>query len=227
MRTCRKIVLFSLFLAMTAASFASYPQAAETDAANQARSIRNEEALKSPAGRYIQDLGHRAIKILSDQRLTLEQRKIEYHTILRDSFDVPTMGKFVAGRAWNLAAPEKQKEYLRLFEELLVKIYAERLASYKGEDLMVTGVRQESERDYVVSSEILHLRTGAPPTAVDWRVRKNNDKLAIVDVVIEGVSQSVSQREEYASIIHRDGGKLDALLSQMREQLQALNHAKG
>jgi phospholipid transport system substrate-binding protein len=39
-------------------------------------------------------------------------------------------------------------------------------------------------------------------------------------VVVEGVSLSVTQRQEYASIIQRDGGQLDGLLTLMRQQLQ-------
>lgn len=193
--------------------------AENTEAAPSAKVQK--DALSSPAAKYVQDVANRAIGILSDKSLAPEQHTQDYHAILHDSFDLPTIGRFVIGRSWNSATPEQQKEYMTLFEELVVKIYADRLTSYKGENVRVTGARQENDKDSVVSSEIVHPSTGAPPTHMDWRVRQKGDKFAIIDVVIEGVSQSVSQREEYAAVINRDGGKIDGLLAQMRTQLQA------
>ena len=40
--------------------------------------------------------------------------------------------------------------------------------------------------------------------------RQSTGKLAVIDVVVEGVSQSVTQRDEYSSIIQRDNGKSSA-----------------
>ena len=51
-------------------------------------------------------------------------------------------------------------------------------------------------------------------------MRNKGGKYAIVDVVIEGVSQSVTQRQEYASIIERNGGEINPLLDLMRQRLQ-------
>lgn len=178
------------------------------------------DVLQNPAAKFIQDLGDRGVKILSDQNLSQEQRMQDYRQILRDSFDLPTIGRFVLGRAWQAATPEQRQDYLKLFEALVVKIYGNRLLSYKGESLQVTAVRQENDRDSVVSSEILHLRADAPPTHVDWRVRRQGGRYAVIDVVVEGVSQSISQREEYATIINRDGGKIDGLLTELRARLK-------
>ena len=114
---------------------------------------------------------------------------------------------------------------MHLFEALVVKTYSDRFALYTGEGFQVTGVRPESEKDYVVTSEITH-PDGSQPTEVDWRVRKKESKLGIIDVVIEGVSLSVTQRQEYASIIQRDGGQINGLLALMRQQLQEPNGNK-
>jgi phospholipid transport system substrate-binding protein len=108
---------------------------------------------------------------------------------------------------------------MHLFEALVIKTYSDRFALYTGEGFRVSGLRPETEKDTVVTSEITH-PDGSEPTEVDWRVRNKGGHLGIIDVVIEGVSLSVTQRQEYASIIQRDGGKLDGLLTLMRQQLQ-------
>jgi phospholipid transport system substrate-binding protein len=178
-----------------------------------------EEVQKVPAGKFVQDLGNRAIAQITNKNLSPEARQEKYRDILRDSFDMQTIGHFVIGRAYNAASPEQQQEYMKLFEQVVLKTYGDRLNLYSGEEFHVKNVRPESEKDSIVGSEITHA-DNSEPTKVDWRVRQQNGKLAVIDVVVEGVSQSVTQRDEYMSIVQRDGGRLDGLLDLMRKQVQ-------
>lgn len=52
-----------------------------------------------------------------------------------------------------------------------------------------------------------------------WRVRQKADKIGIIDVVVEGVSMSLTQRQEYSSVIQRNGGDITALLDLMRQRV--------
>jgi phospholipid transport system substrate-binding protein len=173
----------------------------------------------TPQGKFIQDLGNKAISILADKNLTAEQRNIKFRQMMRDSFDLVTIGRFVLGRNWLAATPEQQKEYMHLFEELVVKTYSDRFAFYTGEGFHVKSSYPEGNRDFIVNSEITH-PDGSPPTVIDWRLRQKDGKLGIIDVVVEGVSMSVTQRQEYASVIERNGGNIDGLLDVMRQHLQ-------
>jgi phospholipid transport system substrate-binding protein len=217
------ISLRSIILALTVPAFLgvvglAIPQSAiADDAAPLAQT--HEEAVKLPAGKFIQELGDKAIAVIADKDVTAEKRGDKFREILRNSFDLSTIGRFVIGRSWNSATPEQQKEYMHLFEELVVKSYGDRLTLYTGEGFRVTGVRSETERDYIINSQITH-PDGSQPTAIDWRVRQRDGKLGVIDVVVEGVSLSVTQRQEYASVIQRSGGQIDGLLAQMRQQLQ-------
>jgi phospholipid transport system substrate-binding protein len=179
-----------------------------------------EEAQKVPAGKFIQDLGDRAIAQISNKSISPDAREEKYRDILKSSFDMETIGHFVVGRAYNNASDDQKKEYMDLFEKLVLKTYGDRLNLYSGENFKVKGARPESEKDTIVNSEISH-PDNSSPTRVDWRVRnEQNGKMAVIDVVVEGVSQSVTQRDEYSSIVQRDGGKLDSLIALMRKQLQ-------
>ena len=63
--------------------------------------------------------------------------------LLHDAFDIPTIGRFVLGRSWSTATPDQQKEYLKLFEALVIKMYGDRLNFYSGEGFQVKSVRPE------------------------------------------------------------------------------------
>ena len=82
---------------------------------------------------------------------------------------------------------------------------------------MVRGSRPEGQRDIMVLSDII--RPNGPPVAVGWRVREQDVGLRIIDVVIEGVSQGITQRDEFRSIIQRNGGELNALFEIMRDSI--------
>lgn len=202
-------------------SSASWAQDDTPDAAAIPAVRTHDEAMKTPAGKFVQDLGDRAIKVIADKSITADQRTDAFRKILTDSFDLMTIARFVIGRTWNTATPDQQQEYLHLFTELVVKSYGDKLTLYTGEGFTVTGQRpDENGKDFIVNSEITH-PDGSEPTKIDWRLRQRNNKLGVIDVMVEGVSLSVTQRQEYASIIQNNGGQIDALLKLMHQQLEA------
>ncbi len=194
-------------------------------AQTQPQNAKTQQAVQAPAGKFIQDLGSQAIAIMADKSLTQDQRANHYSALLHDAFDLPTIGHFVLGRAWATATPQQQQDFMKLFEALVIKMYGDRLSFYSGEGFQVTAVRQEDEKNSIVSSQVTH-PDGAAPTSIDWRVRQNGDKMSIVDVSVEGVSQSVTQRDEYTSIIQRNGGNINPLLDLMRQQLQSATNSQ-
>lgn len=175
---------------------------------------------QSNASKFVQVLGDRAISIIANPSITPQQRGEQFKQILSDSFDLKTIGRFVIGRSWNAATPEQQEEYMKLFQALVVKTYGDRLTLYTGEGFKVLNQRDESEQDVIVNSEITH-PDGSTPTVIEWRVRNRNGKLGVIDVVVEGVSLSVTQRQEYSAVIQNNGGQIDGLLTLMRQRLQS------
>ena len=178
-----------------------------------------DEAQNTTDGKFIQDLGTHAIAQMQDSSLSPDQRTEKYRQLLNNAFDMKTIAHFVIGRAWDRAPPDQQQEYMDLFVKVVLKTYGDRLNLYNGEGFRVVSVRPESDKDSIVSSEITHA-DGSQPAKIDWRVRLKDGKPEIEDVVVEGVSQSVTQRDEYSSIIQQDGGKLDNLIDLMRKQIQ-------
>jgi len=176
----------------------------------------------APAGgdvQFIETLGQKALSILGDKSISREQSLQDFKEMLNTNFDVPAIGRFVLGRQWNVATPEQQTEYQQLFVKMVEKIYIDRFSLYSGEGFTVLGSRADSGDDTIVSSQVV--RPKGPPVNVDWRVRKQADgSYRILDVIVEGVSMSVTQRAEFASVIQRGGGNVEALLQVMRQRVQ-------
>lgn len=189
-----------LFAALT---FAPVPAAADTEAAE----------------RFIDDLGDRVIEILQRPDLTVEEATESFRQMFSQNFDIPTIGRFVLGRYWRSATPGQREEFLTLFQELIVETYARRFTEYSGQSFRVGGSREVSERDTMVSTQIVNTN-GSTIATIDWRVRERDGRQQIIDVVVEQISMGVTQRGDFDAVIQRGGGNIDVLLDALRQQIQ-------
>jgi len=164
---------------------------------------------------FITKMGDKAIGFLSDGSMTSVQKKSAFKKLLKDHFDMNTIGKFALGKNWRIATPAQQREYLKLFEKLIVDVYSKRFDDYQGQSFAVRSSQPTGKKDSLVRTEIVP-DSGAK-VGVDWRVRYKNGKLQIIDVVIEGVSMSLTQRSDFSSVIQRGGGNIEALLEHLRK----------
>ena len=131
------------------------------------------------------------------------QRAARFRQLLDNDFDLPEIGRFVLGAAGRTMAPAAQQEFLPLFRDYLVQAYTTRLGQYGGAPFQVTGTRPNGG-ETVVTSQVM--RGGGNPIQIDWHVADRGGRLLVTDVVVDGVSMKVTHRNEFASIIQRNGG---------------------
>ena len=177
------------------------------------------QAAPSDPGAFIQNLGDQAIKIISSSE-SQPQRKSDFSKLFTQDFDVPAIGKFVLGHYWREATPEQQQEYLKLFGKYVVAIYAERFSNYSGEEFKVMGSRPEEGGTATVMSQIVR-PSGGPPIRIDWRIALEGSSYKIIDVKAENLSMSVTQREEFASVISQHGGNIQGLIDVLKQKVGA------
>jgi len=163
---------------------------------------------------FMADLGEGVISTLRSDP-SFDQALGDFRPLFTESFDMPVIGRFVLGPNWRRATEQQQVRFIELFTEWVVRTYTRRFLEYTGETFEVLGSRTDGDSDVIVNTRI-NRGGGAPPVAVDWRVRDYGGSFQILDVIIEGVSQGATQRNEYASIIQRNGGSIDALLTTLQ-----------
>jgi phospholipid transport system substrate-binding protein len=177
--------------------------------------VAGQNNLTEGAKNFIASMGDRGINFLGNTSMTEEAKKAEFRDLLNDSFDMNTIARFSLGTYWRSATPAQQKEYMKLFNDMIVKVYARRFSDYKGQKFEVRSTRAEG-KDFMVTSFIVPVDT--PPVQVDWRVRNKNGAFKVVDIMVEGVSMAQTQRADFASVIQRGGGNIDVLLQHLRGQ---------
>jgi phospholipid transport system substrate-binding protein len=172
-------------------------------------------AAASDAAGFISDLGERAINVLTSTKSEPE-RETAFRKLFDEGFDVPGIARFVLGPYWRTATDAQRDEFTKLFETYIIHAYVVRFSAYSGQQLKITGSRPEGDNT-LVNSQITGI-SNSPPVKVDWRVAKLDAGYKITDVIVEGVSMAVTERQEFASVIQRGGGQLEALLKALRER---------
>jgi phospholipid transport system substrate-binding protein len=176
---------------------------------------RPHQAAAQDAQSFVQTLGQQAIQVLGPQ-VPEAQRVARFRELFRNDFDLAGIGQFVLGRYWRVATPQEQQEFLGLFHEYLVRAYSARLGQYSGEQFQVLNARPYGAQA-VVSSQIL--RQNGAPVHVDWYLVDSGGRFLISDVYVGGVSMKVTQRDEFAAVIQRSGGRVAGLLAELRQKL--------
>lgn len=166
---------------------------------------------------FIQAAGEELVAVINNPALSAEERRRRVAAILRRSVDVEGVGRFVLGRFWRQATPAEQAEYLRLFEESLIRNLAGRFGEFQGVSFSVERSPRMIEEDVVVATIVT--RPGQPPVTLEWRVAEVGGQPRIVDLIAEGASLRLTQRSEYAAVITRGGNQVAALNAALRRQL--------
>lgn len=169
------------------------------------------------ADQFIRVVGGETLQALGDRSLTAEKREALVRALLNDHLDLEAVGRFALGR-YSRSLDDRQKaEFGRLFEDYLVKVYAQLLSQYNGETLEVRGGTRSSGSETVVDSVIN--RPSGPPIRVEWKMHDKAGKPKVTDVIVEGVSMAFTQRQQFESVIQNNGGKVDALFAAMKKQI--------
>ena len=176
-----------------------------------------------PAAQFVQRLGETALMSLTEKNMQRPVRERRVREILQNNFDIQQIGKFAMGAYWKDASESQRLEYMDLFEDMIVQTYTTRFEEYSGQTLKVSG-STPSGNDFIVYSQVV--QKDGPPVSLEWRVRSKGGALRVVDVVVESVSMSVTQRSDFSAVIQRGGGKIESLLSSLRARKKSSDPEK-
>jgi phospholipid transport system substrate-binding protein len=166
---------------------------------------------------FVKATAEKGLTFLSRPNSTEAEKAAEFKTLLNNSFDMDSIAKFSLGRYWNTANPAQQKEYVALFKKMIVNVYTQRFGDYKGQKFEIKSARPVGNGDVLVMSQIIPT-DGGDSIQVDWRVRNKAGTFKIVDVLVAGVSMSVTQRSDFSSVIQRGGGTIDVLINHLKQK---------
>jgi phospholipid transport system substrate-binding protein len=165
---------------------------------------------------FIQSTVNRAAKTLGGN-LSKKERVEKLKDIARDTVDLEALGFYSLGAYRKNLTEDQLKKYKEVFEEYFLKSFSSRLAEYSNPEIEVKS-KKIINTNYTIVSSILVSTESRPEVKIDWRVyTKNPDNLVIRDLIIEGLSLARTQKEEFASIMSSNDGKIEVLIKNLSD----------
>jgi phospholipid transport system substrate-binding protein len=167
---------------------------------------------------FMTAVSHQVLQLIQDKQRPDAERAQEFQKLVDANFDLPKIARFVLGPSWRTATPDEQQQFTAVFRTYITQTYWSRFSQYySGQDFTVTHQEAESSDIILVNSQIV--QPSGPPIKVDWTLAKEGDNLKIIDVSISGISQVLTYRQEFASIIAQNDGHVSALIAQLNKKV--------
>jgi phospholipid transport system substrate-binding protein len=180
---------------------------------------RHTPADEKRAKTFVTELADEAITLLKTQT-TREAREAGFRKILDERANMRRIARFTLGPFARKISDEDFATYQQLLNELIIKVYANRLGEYGNEQLIV-GRSQSKKKNFIVNSQI-EFDNGRQPIAVDWWLYREKDgSFSLFDVRVIGVWMAQEQRDSFASVLKNNRGDISALLGHIRKQIKA------
>lgn len=168
---------------------------------------------------FIEEVSSKAITEMAPAASESDkQRAAKLKPLLEQYFDMPAIARYMLGSYWRKATPEEQSEFTAVLTDFLALAYGKRFATYTGHEMSVGRVRDEGDGRSVVFSTV-KLPSGEP-ARVDWTIEQAGEGYKIADVKVEGLSLADTHRQEFASVISKNGGKVSALIDVLKQKVR-------
>ncbi|MEI9983537.1 MAG: ABC transporter substrate-binding protein [Aliidongia sp.] len=138
----------------------------------------------------------------------------------------PKIAQFVLGIYWQTTSEAERQQFTAAFGDYMTSIYSTRFAEYKAQSFRVTTHVVKNETTTVVGSEITRVSTG-DAIELDWSWPRTPTSYKVVDITAGGMSLSREQREEFSSVVHRNGDNVSNLIGQLHMKSTELAAAAG
>lgn len=161
---------------------------------------------------FIQQSGDRLVAILNSAGDWPEKRR-QVLLLIEGAVDVAGIARFAIGRFWKAASDQQRAECLRLFSAVLLGGLGRSIGAYQNLEFVVGRATQADDTVRVWTTV---LRPGDPPREVTWAIGLVGGDAKIVDIMAEGTSLRITERDDIASFMARNNYSVTALIDELR-----------
>ena len=163
---------------------------------------------------FVKNIGDHLVSIINTPG-DARQKREQIAAVIESSVDVEGIARFCLGRFWPRATPDQQRDFIQAFRSMLVTNIAQKLGDYRGVRFSV-GRSQRRDTGDVVATTIQ--RPGEQPSHVEWLITQVGGTPKIEDMVAEGVSMRITQRNDYDSFLSNNGGDVAKLIHALQQK---------
>ena len=143
-------------------------------------------------------------------------RKKWFFELVKDRINFKEMSRRILATNWNIADEKQRKEFILLFEKILLNTYWERIRRFAGERVEYVSVSSDNE-DYATVDTIIVKDKTDIEIPISYRMKRFVNIWFAYDFTVERLSLVQSYRNEYRAIAKNNG--VDGLLEQMKRDV--------
>lgn len=137
----------------------------------------------------------------------------DFDRVITRYADMPTIAQSVLGPPARSASSGQLRAFSSALQGYMARKYGRRFREFIGGTVTVTGTQQNTRFVEVVSTVTLR---GQAPFEVRFRVWDRSGSPRFIDMVIEGISLVITERNEIGALLERRGGNIDAMINDLR-----------
>ncbi len=177
----------------------------------------------APAMQTTRQLVDRALAILRDPSLTLNEKRRRLRALAEGDFDFPEMARNAMGSRWDGLSQKQREDYSRLFTTFIEDAYLNKIQDYSGQDIQFVSQRMTAPGFAEVDTTVT--KPGEDPISLTFLLQQSPKGWEIYDLVIDNLSIIGSYRAQFAHLIDTQG--FDKLMVVMRQKQQRLDAELG
>lgn len=155
-----------------------------------------------------------ALSVLQNVSLNQQQQWSEIGQIIDRSFDFRSMSQSVLSGDWKVANTEERRLFVDYFSQYLEETYRKKIQQYKNQLSIITSEQVRKDRA-IVETQVLG---DGRPILVTYRLKNNDGKWYVYDVLIRGESVVTESREMFDAIVKAEG--LEGLKSDLQNRVK-------
>lgn len=137
----------------------------------------------------------------------------DFNRMMTRYADMPTISQSVLGPPARSASSSQLSAFASAFQDYMARKYGRRFQEFVGGTVTVTGTQETSRFVEVISTVTMR---GQSPFEVRFRVWDRSGSPRFIDMVIEGISLVITERNEIGALLERRGGDINAMIGDLR-----------
>jgi phospholipid transport system substrate-binding protein len=129
---------------------------------------------------------------------TREENLTKLRAVARDILDTRTMGRRALGDVLAKQPAEQQEEYLKLFDEVMVRAYLSKLLLFRDPRFGYGDPRPRGDGLVVPTT----IATAKDEYHVDYEMRDREGRWVATDVLVENISLTDNYKSQFAQLLH-------------------------
>ena len=170
----------------------------------------------SDAEAYVRSIAEKLEPLLQNGHLSAKSVDDFMQSTIADELDMDRISKYVLPNHWSEISAEDQKKFMNVFRYFIVENFKRQLVKYSNAEIrIIRSVEHEPEGVSVITRVRVPSKS---PLNMNWRLFRENDRLRIFDVSVQGISKLSATRSEYKSVLEEHG--FNYLLQQICAKLE-------